>query len=487
MLTLKESCGVMGIYSFEDLQLVRMLVSGLQSQQHRGQEAWGIGVPGRVYKKMGMVLEGYTEDVQRILRGFKGSCGIGHVRYSTKGISSLSNAHPIQVEDFSIAHNGTIPNYHEIALKIKSSGQTPSSHATDTELAAIRLRQIYGETRDWFEAFKRLGSELDGAYNFTIVTDEGELIAVRDGRGFRPLCVGWEDSQSDSSLYVIASESCVIDYINARFDRRLCFRDVEPGSVVKVSREGCECRKIFEEKRHAHCPFEYTYFANPSSYIEGINVYEARENCGRMLAKMYEEEVKGDVVIPIPDTARPAAIGFSEESGIPHREGLMKDRYRRKGSLRSFIEPSKRVTIVREMIPIKPVIEGKDVIVVDDSIVRGTTSREIVRRLKAAGAKRIQWYLTFPPIQYPCYQGIDFPAREELIVPKVSGRDCTVEEANELIKKYLRVNRLGYIDRENLSRGVGLPLSDLCTSCVTGDYSCLKNKPIFRSRREMKS
>jgi amidophosphoribosyltransferase len=487
MSTIRESCGVLGVYSFEDLQVVRMLVSGLQSQQHRGQEAWGIGVPGKVYKMMGLVLDGYSEDVERVLSGFKGSCGIGHVRYSTKGISSLSNAHPIQVEGFSIAHNGTISNYHEIALKIKSSGQTSSSHVTDTELAAIRLRQIHGEVGDWFEAFERLSSELDGAYNFTIVTDEGELIAVRDGRGFRPLCVGWEGDQSGSNLYVIASESCVIEYINARFDRRLCFRDVEPGSVVKVSGEGYECRKIFEESQHAHCPFEYTYFANPSSYIEGINVYEARENCGRMLAKMYEEEVKGDVVIPIPDTARPAAIGFSEEAGIPHKEGLMKDRYRRKGSLRSFIEPSKRISIVREMIPIKPIIEGKDVIVIDDSIVRGTTSKEIVRRLKTAGAKRIQWYLTFPPIQYPCYQGIDFPTREELIAPRVCKGDCTVEEANESIKKYLGVNWVGYIDLENLSKGIGLPVNDLCNSCATGDYSCLKSKPIFKSRREMKN
>jgi amidophosphoribosyltransferase len=463
-----------------------MLVSGLQSQQHRGQEAWGLGVPGRVYKKTGLVAEGYSEDSDLILRKLRGSCGIGHVRYSTKGISSLRNAHPIQVKGFSIAHNGTIPNYDMISSKIKSSGQTPPPQATDTELAAIRLNQLYSEEGGWFEAFERLSSEIDGAFNFTIMTDDGAVIAVRDGKGFRPLSIGWENDHSDAGLYVIASESCVIDYINARFTRNLHFRDVEPGSVTEVSKEGYKCKKIFESSHHAHCPFEYTYFANPSSYIEDRNVYRARENCGRMLAKMYEEEIRGDVVIPVPDTARPAAIGFAEEAGIPHREGLMKDRYRRKGSLRSFIEPSKRLRIVREMIPIKPVIEGKDVIVVDDSIVRGTTSREIVRRLKAAGAKKIQWFVTFPPIQYPCYQGIDFPTREELIVPTICKGDLTLANVNESVKRYLEVHSLGYIDRKNTGRGIGLSLNELCDSCVTGDYSCLKYKPVFRTRAEMK-
>ena len=329
---------------------------------------------------------------------------------------------------------------------------------------------------------------MDGAFCFTVVTKDGEILAFRDRRGFRPLCIGIEKNGHRSNLYVIASESCVIDYLNARFNRTMEAFDVEPGTMIKINEGGIEYQRFSDETIHAHCSFEYSYFANPSSYLEGINIYEARENCGKEIAKMYEDDIAGDVVIPIPDTARPTAIGFSEKTGILLREGLMKDRYRKRGSLRSFIEPAptERERIIREMIPIKPSIQGKRVIVIDDSIVRGTTSKEIVRRLRAFGAKKIQWYLAFPPIQYPCYQGIDFPTKEELLVPNLCSDGADLNEINDKVGNFLDVDYCGYIDLPHLCKGIGLARKELCASCVTGDYSCLKNKPKFRTREEMK-
>ncbi|HID17222.1 TPA: amidophosphoribosyltransferase [Candidatus Bathyarchaeota archaeon] len=483
----KEACGVLGIYAKDGSNVSPMLISGLQSQQHRGQEAWGIAVPSKVYKRLGLVLEGFQAEGNRLIERFGSKVGIGHVRYSTKGVTTLENAHPIRVGGFSIAHNGTISNFDELYALVKEGGINLDPSRTDTEIVAYRLSQLLNEEKDWFDAFKALGKEVDGAFSFTIISDSGELIIGRDGRGFRPLCIGWEDEDKlKASFHAAASESCAIEYLNARFDRCMEFSDVEPGAVLKLTDEGLETYRFIGYERHAHCPFEYTYFANPSSYVEGINVYQARENCGRELAKMYLDDVDGDVVIPVPDTSRPAAIGFAEEAGLPYREGLMKDRYRRKGSLRSFIEPSKRERIVREMIPIRSIISGKKLVIVDDSIVRGTTSMEIVRRLKSSGAKKIQWFVTFPPIQHPCYQGIDFPTREELIVPRICGGECEVDEANEKVGGYMGVDFLGYNDADALSRGIGLPIAELCLSCATGDYSCLRRKPVFKSRPEMK-
>ncbi|MBS7657994.1 MAG: amidophosphoribosyltransferase [Candidatus Bathyarchaeia archaeon] len=484
---IKEYCGVIGIYSKKDMNISPMLISGLQSEQHRGQEAWGIAFPKKIYKKLGLVIEAFQAEGSELIEEFKGRAGIGHVRYSTKGDTTLDNAHPIRVDSFSIAHNGTISNFKELLKQVEKNGLSLEASKTDTEIMAYRLLQFLKEEKDWFEAFKALGKEVDGAFSFTIISDSGELIAGRDGKGFRPLCIGWENNDLiKSSFYAVASESCVIDYLNARFNRNMEFIDIEPGTIVKITDEGLEKYKFINESSHAHCPFEYTYFANPSSFIEGINVYLARENCGRELAKKYESEIEGDVVIPVPDTSKPAAIGFAEEIGLPYREGLIKDRYRRRGSLRSFIEPSKRERIIREMIPIKPVISGKKIVVIDDSIVRGTTSREIVRRLKSAGAKKIQWFVTFPPIRYPCYQGIDFPTREELIAATVCEEKCDLNEVNAKVGEYMGVDLLGYNDLYGLSRGIGLPKSELCLACTTGDYNCLKHKPEFKSRAEMK-
>jgi amidophosphoribosyltransferase len=264
-------------------------------------------------------------------------------------------------------------------------------------------------------------------------------------------------------------------------------RDVEPGELIKLSKNGIETTRFAQAPRHYHCPFEYTYFAHPSSKIDNQYVYEARKELGRILAKKYP--FKADVVIPVPDSARPAALGYSEVSGIPMEEGMMKDRYRRKGSLRSFIEPTheSREEIVRRIVVIRPVVEGRNVIVIDDSIVRGTSSRSIVRSLKEAGAKKIYMVVTFPPIRHPCYMGIDFPTREELVAARVGDDHLSISEINTRVAKEIGVDGFGYNDIQGLSKGTGLKKNEMCYACITGVYLGLKKDPVLRTREQMKA
>jgi len=339
----------------------------------------------------------------------------------------------------------------------------------------LNLYQQIRRGSDWAESFMKLNPYLNGSFSVVILTSKGELIAARDEKGFRPLCLGWHE---ETSSYIVASESCALDRLGAEL-----IRDVQPGEILVINNDGINEYRFSKAERHAHCPFEFTYFAHPSSYIEGINVYYARKNIGRVLAEKYP--IEGDVVIPVPDSARPAALGYSEKSGIPFEEGLMKDRYRRKGSWRSFIEPEKREEVVLNVVSIKETVEGKRIILIDDSIVRGTSSRIIVKS-KLKNAKEVSLLLTFPPIVYPCYAGIDFPTQEELLVYRVCGEGCPIAEINEKVGREIGVKQLGYNDPEGLSRGIGLPLSELCLSCTTGDYSCFKYKPKFKSREEMK-
>jgi len=321
----------------------------------------------------------------------------------------------------------------------------------------------------WVEAFETLNPDLNGSFSITILTDKGELLAARDDRGFRPLCLGWHE-ETDS--YIIASESCALDYLGARL-----IRDVQPGEAIKVDENGLDEQRFSCLERHAHCAFEYTYFAHPSSYIEEVNVYHARKNIGMHLAEKYP--IDGDVVVPVPDSARPAALGYSEKSGIPFEEGLMKDRYRRKGSWRSFIEPGKREEVVLNITPIRNAVERKKVILIDDSIVRGTSSKIIIKE-KLKDAKDVFFLLTFPPIMFPCYMGIDFPTQEELLVYRVCGATRNTDEINKKVGKEIGVKFLGYNDADGLIQGIGLPKDQLCLACTAGDYSCLKQKPRFK-------
>jgi len=465
-----EHCGVIGIHSLEKKNVVPILLAGLEALQHRGQESWGIAVPNhQLYKRMGIVSS--IEEEFKVLSKISGNAGVGHVRYTTTSRSVLENAHPIEIGEsnrFYICHNGTLDRDLLIS-HLKKEGCLPKRSTTDTELLGIGLHRNLEKGLSWVEAFETLNPDLNGSFSITILTDKGELLAARDDRGFRPLCLGWHE-ETDS--YIIASESCALDYLGARL-----IRDVQPGEAIKVDENGLDEQRFSCLERHAHCAFEYTYFAHPSSYIEEVNVYHARKNIGMHLAEKYP--IDGDVVVPVPDSARPAALGYSEKSGIPFEEGLMKDRYRRKGSWRSFIEPGKREEVVLNITPIRNAVERKKVILIDDSIVRGTSSKIIIKE-KLKDAKDVFFLLTFPPIMFPCYMGIDFPTQEELLVYRVCGATRNTDEINKKVGKEIGVKFLGYNDADGLIQGIGLPKDQLCLACTAGDYSCLKQKPRFK-------
>jgi amidophosphoribosyltransferase len=466
---LKEKCGLVGAYSAKGADVVPKVLRGLEALQHRGQESWGIAVEGRpVFRRMGLVTNWRLEPKE--LLPYRGRSGIGHVRYSTKGRSIIGNAQPIQIGDeFSIAHNGTIVNVKQLAAPVNAEFRI--SCESDTCATGYRLLHHMRETGSMFEAFERLSSEAFGAYCFVILGKGGEVFAARDPRGYRPLSLGWHKA---SKTFIAASESCALEAVGADF-----VRDIEPGEVVRFGPpEGTlESHRFSPKVPTAYCSFEYTYFAHPSSRLNGISVYEARKRVGRILAKHFP--VEADVVIPVPDSARPAALGFALESGIPMDEGLMKDRYRRKGSIRSFIEPAQggREDVVRRIVPIRDAICGKDVVVVDDSLVRGTSSRIIVKSLKRAGAKSVKMAVTFPAIRYPCFTGIDFPSRDELLAHRVAQGEEAPEKTAEKVAVAVGVDEFCYNDIEGLSEAIGLPADSLCFSCITGDYSKLGVRP----------
>jgi amidophosphoribosyltransferase len=475
----KEECGLVGIYSLKQEPVAERIVKGLSALQHRGQESWGVAVVGEpVVKGLGLIGTGVAANARKILR-LEGNLGIGHVRYSTRGRTNLENASPMDIRgEFSIAQNGTVANTEDLTPLVR--GEFPVlDDSNDTRLAGYRLLQHYRREHDWTRAFNKLSKELSGSYCFMLLTKEGEVLAARDEAGFRPLCIGYDE---ESETHIIASESCALTALHADL-----VRDVQPGELVRLNQDGITVTRFADSPRHYHCPFEYTYFAHPSSMIEGHNVYETRRQLGRVLARKYP--FKADVVIPVPDSARPAALGYSEESGIPMEEGLMKDRYRRKGNLRSFIEPTdeSREEIVRDIITIKPVVENKRVIVVDDSIVRGTSSKNIVQALRDAGAKKVYMVVTFPPIRHPCYMGIDFPTREELLANRVDRETHSIAELNKRVANEIGVDGLGYNDIRGLTEGIGLHQDEMCFACTTGQYLGLKKTPIIRTRTEMKN
>jgi amidophosphoribosyltransferase len=462
----RDKCGVFGAYSSKGTDVVPKILKGLEALQHRGQESWGIAVQGKpVFKRMGLAFNWIN--FARELNGYKGGSGIGHIRYSTKGRSNLGNAQPIQFgNEFSIAHNGTIVNTDGLQKTVLAS-RAGADCSTDTKVVGHRLLQILKEENDWFWAFERLAKEVKGAYSFTILNKQGEVFAVRDPRGYRPLCIGLIER---SGTYIAASESCALTAVGAQF-----IRDVAPGEMIRLGspKKGFEAFRFAPKVAPAHCSFEYTYFAHPASTIDGINVYEARKNVGKILAR--RRKMKGKVVIPVPDSARPAALGYATESGIPMDEGLMKDRYRRKGSMRSFIEPRQggREEVVKRIIPIKETIQHKDVIVVDDSVVRGTSSEIIVEALREAGARSVKMAITFPPIMHPCFMGVDFPSKEELLAYRVAGGETDIEAISAKVAKSLGVDELHYNDIDGLAEAIGLPQDSLCFACINGDYSKL--------------
>jgi len=473
----KENCGVVGIFSMDGINVIPMLIDSLRALQHRGQEAWGIAIPNKPpLKKMGLVSASSSE-FKKISNEYSSFAAIGHVRYSTIGKSNLENAQPLKVKDLCIAHNGTISNVEELANMVGGCSFTPQN-ASDTLIVAQRLVSLISEKGKLGSALSILKNEMVGSYCFTFLSDDSSVYAARDPKGFRPLVIG---KKEDGMTHIVASESSALSAIGAKLER-----DVTPGELVKFSSKGIETELFSTDTSRAHCSFEFTYFAHPSSRMEGTNIYVARKKIGQFLAKKFPVK-DADLVIPVPDSARPAALGYAQELGVPFDEGLLKDRYSKKGPLRSFIEPHQadRIEINRWIIPIEEIVRDKHVVVVDDSLVRGTSSRAIVNALRKAGARKISLLITYPPIKFPCYAGIDFPSQEELATFS-DNKDYSDEQIIEKVRNDIGADFLGYNDPENLSRAIGISTNSMCFTCTTGDYSSLGIKPIFKTRKEMK-
>ncbi len=473
----KENCGVVGIFSQDGSNVIPMIIDSLRALQHRGQEAWGIAVPNKdPMKKIGLVSAAASE-FKKITEEYSSHAAIGHVRYSTIGKSNLENAQPLKVKDLCIAHNGTISNVEELSNLVGGCTFTPQN-SSDTLVAAQRLVSLISEKGKFSTALSVLKNEMVGSYCFTFLSDDNSVYAARDPRGFRPMVFGQKE---ENNSYIVASESSALSAVGAKL-----VRDVNPGELIKFSKNGMETEMFSDEKQSAHCSFEFTYFAHPTSKMEGTNVYLARKKIGQYLAKKFPIK-DADLIIPVPDSARPAALGYAQEIGIPFDEGLLKDRYSKKGPLRSFIEPhqSDRIEINRWIFPITEIIEGKHVVVIDDSLVRGTSSRAIIKALKKAGAKKISMLITYPPIRFPCYAGIDFPSQEELAT-FVNGKDVSLEEIIEKVRSDIGADFLGYNDSENLAKAIGIPHDSMCFTCTTGNYDSLGIKPSFKTRIELK-
>jgi amidophosphoribosyltransferase len=444
----QEECGVFAIASVANVSID--IFYALRVLQHRGQESAGIAVYNngiKAIKGMGLAHQALkTDDVNNL----KGQLGIGHVRYSTVGSSNLENAQPIVVStnygDIALAHNGEIVNADKIMDELKKKGWAFIT-SSDSEIAVRLLANDIANTGDPVRSLKNLMSMLQGSYSMTIMIDN-RVFAIRDPLGFRPLCVG-----RTKSGFAAASESVVFDTLGGEF-----IRDVEPGEIVEMLPGEIKSIKTGLSKGKAHCMFEWVYIARADSCIDGKLVYEVRSRIGQRLAK--EQPVDADVVVPIPDSGRSHAIGYSEESGIRYSEGLMKNRYVE----RTFIMPeqSDRVTsVMLKLNPLKSVIKDKRVVLVDDSIVRGNTIRQIVQIVRNAGAKEVHVRVGSPPIRAPCFFGIDMKTREQFAA---TGR--TIEE----IGKMITADSLGYISVEGLVDAIGHPASDLCLGCLTEEY-----------------
>ncbi|MFH1328397.1 MAG: amidophosphoribosyltransferase [Candidatus Bathyarchaeota archaeon] len=450
----REACGIIATLDGRG-NVAEKILFGLMALQHRGQESAGIAVSRDdgnivIVKVNGLAGEGFGRaDIENL----KGKMGIGHVRYSTAGFSCLENAHPIYLENprngLALAHNGTIVNYAELSEAISRNGKVPSALKCDAEVLLHILAEELKKTDDPFEALTSLSSKAEGAYSIACLTGRGELLVFRDPLGFRPLCYGLDDGS-----FICASESVAIDMCGGKVKR-----DLAPGEAFLVSESSIERKQFAPCKRRAHCMFEYVYFSRPDSVIEGRSVYEVRLNLGRNLGKTYGDDA--DVIVPVPDTARPAAEGISRVTGIPVAEGLIKNRYVH----RTFIMPEqgRRENAVKAKVnPLIAVLNGQRVLLVDDSIVRGTTLKSIVNMVKKAGAREVHVRITCPPILSPCFYGIDISTHKELI--------AAYGNHPENICRLLGAETLGYQTLDGLIDAIGLREEDLCFACLTGVY-----------------
>jgi amidophosphoribosyltransferase len=443
----REECGVFGIFGHPEA--ANMTYLGLYALQHRGQESAGIaasdGEQVRVSRAMGYVADVFDGDE---LARLPGPMAVGHVRYSTAGESKLSNAQPILIDcahgQIAICHNGNLVNASELRDELVGQGSIFQS-SSDTEVVLHLYARSKAATVE--DAVVESVGQVQGAFSFLLQTKD-RLIAVRDPHGFRPLALGRLDD-----AFVVCSETCAMDLIGATY-----MRDVEPGEVLVIGANGLQSLKPFAPAPLAHCVFEHVYFARPDSYVFGESVNEVRTNLGRILAR--EQRIDADVVVPVPDSGVCAAMGYAEEAGIPLRMGLIRNHY----VGRTFIQPQSSIRhfgVKVKLNPVRSILDGKRVVLVDDSLVRGTTSRKIVRMVRAAGAKEVHVRISCPPTISPCFYGVDTPRRSELIAAT-----HTLDE----IKDFLEADSVAYLSHAGLMSAVASGGKGYCSSCYTGQY-----------------
>ncbi|MBO0858494.1 MAG: amidophosphoribosyltransferase [Chloracidobacterium sp.] len=444
----REECGVFGIFGHEEA--ARLTYLGLYALQHRGQESAGIvssdGMALRLERGMGHVNDIFQE---KALSRLSGSAAIGHVRYSTAGKVGINEAQPFLVKcgfgQIALCHNGNLPDATEVRYRLEMEGAIFSS-TSDSEVVLHRIAR--SRKSDVVDAIVEALKDDEGAFSMLFATPES-VIAVRDPRGFRPLCMGELDGAT-----VFASETCAFDLIGANY-----VRDVEPGEIIIASSRGLHSFYAFEPKRVTHCIFEHVYFSRPDSLVFGRSVNKSRHQMGKQLAR--ECPAQADIVAPVPDSGVAAAIGYASQSGLKFRFALMRNHY----VGRTFIEPQSQIRhfgVKIKLNPVRDLIEGKRVVLIDDSLVRGTTSKKIVKMVRDAGAVEVHMRVSCPPTIAPCYYGVDTPTKEELIAAQNS-----IEE----IRRYLDADSLGYLSIKGLLEAVGDPGDDrYCTACYTGNY-----------------
>lgn len=455
MAEIREECGVFGVFGKENPTIAQSVYFGLFALQHRGQESCGIAVNSdgvfNSYKDAGLVNDVFTPDVLARLGG--GSIAVGHVRYGTTGSGGRINAQPVVVNHFkgsmALAHNGNLTNAYELRREFEAKGSI--FHTTsDTEVISYLITEERLKTGTIEDAVCRAMNRLEGAYSLVVMSPQ-KLIAARDENGFRPLCYG----KTKDGTYYVASESCALDAVGAKL-----IRDLDPGEVLVFTDQGVRSiRNHCDEKPHTLCVFEYVYFARPDSVIEGASVHEARVKAGEILAR--EHKVDADVVVGVPDSGLDAALGYARESGIPYSIGFIKNKY----IGRTFIAPDKKSRVNGVKIKLNPIsseIKGKRVVLIDDSIVRGTTSGRIVKLLRDAGAKEVHMRVSAPPFVNPCYYGTDIDSRDNLIACRKS-----IEE----IAEEIGVDSLGYLSVEGVKEiARANEKSGFCTACFDGNY-----------------
>jgi amidophosphoribosyltransferase len=448
-------CGVFGIHAGGE-DVANLTYFGLFALQHRGQESAGIAVGGGgavvVHRDMGLVNQVFSPTT---LAEMRGAVALGHTRYSTTGSSRAENAHPVPLRHpvlgpAAIAHNGNLLNAAVLRRELEDQG-VEFETSLDTEVMARLIEHTHGRT--WVEVLGHAFGRVVGAYSCGVITPR-EVIAIRDPFGFRPLCLGYIPRPSGQPAHVFASETCALDTVNATF-----VREVQPGEIVVMDDHGVSSSIFQKQSRHAMCVFEFIYFARPDSILMNCELEEARIRMGQQLAA--EAPVDADMVIALPDSGTPAAIGYAEASGIPFREGLVKSRYIN----RTFIQPTQSLReagVILKLNPLKRSLAGKRVIAVDDSIVRGTSSRRVIDLLRRAGAREVHMRISSPPMRFPCFMGVDIGSAKELIAAR-----RTVPEIREVIG----ADSLAYLSIPGLMKAVGRgTIGEFCRACFDGSY-----------------